>query len=71
MIINKIIKMGCSCVLTYVEKDVDIARLKKIIQTIKTNPKLLRMVTVFQSLFRGYIFRKKFSNNKKLPKYPI
>ena len=30
--------MGCSCVLTYVEKDVDIARLKKIIQTIKTNP---------------------------------
>ena len=59
--------MGCSCVLTYVEKDVDIARLKKIIQTIKTNPKLLRMVTVFKSLFRGYIFRKKYYYSKLAP----
>ena len=60
--------MGCSCVLSYLEKDVDIARLKEIIQMIKTNPKLLRMIIHFQSLFRGYIFRKKFYNQKKLPK---
>ena len=60
--------MGCSCVLNYFERDFDIGRLKEIMQKIKTNPKLYRMVTYFQSLFRGYIFRKKFYNNKKLPK---
>ena len=59
--------MGCSCVLTYLEKDVEVGRIKKIIQIIKTNPKLLRLITFFQSVFRGYIFRKKFFNKKLLP----
>ena len=59
--------MGCSCVLSDFEKDFDIGRIKEIIQKIKTNPKLLRMITYFQSLFRGYIFRKKFYNQNNLP----
>ena len=60
--------MGCSCVLSDFEKDFDIGRIKEIIQKVKTNPKLIRMITYFQSLFRGYIFRKKFYSQNMLPK---
>ena len=56
--------MGCSCLLKNKEKDFDIGRIQEIIHKIKTNPKLLRIITYFQSLFRGYLFRKKFYNLK-------
>jgi len=59
--------MGCSCVLSYFEKDFDIGRLKDIMNKIKTNPKLLRIIIHFQSLLRGYIFRKKFYSQNRVP----
>jgi hypothetical protein len=59
--------MGCSCVLNYFENDFDVERIKEIMNRIKTNPKLLKFIIYFQSLFRGYIFRKKFYNLTNLP----